>query len=118
MLSDRCHVSPVLSVLSGKSKTVYCVQMVGWNKMPLCHEIGLGHIVLDGDPAAPTERGTVRLCGFRRISTFGLGVSASPASFIAVFLQSFLCLSSLTVTVAFDVKRRSPTLFPVLLKPE
>jgi len=34
---------------------VYCGQTVGWIKMPLGMEIGLGpcHIVLDGDPAPP-----------------------------------------------------------------
>jgi len=35
--------------------------MVGWIRISLGKEIGLvpGDIVLDGDPAAPTERGTV-----------------------------------------------------------
>jgi len=39
---------------------VCCGQMVGWIKMPLGTEAGLGpgHIVLDGDPAPPTEKGT------------------------------------------------------------
>ena len=39
---------------------VYCGQTVGWTKMPLGVEVGLGpgHIVLDGDPAPPAERGT------------------------------------------------------------
>ena len=37
------------------------------------------------DPALPTERDTVRLCGIRHISTSGLGVGASRASFVAVF---------------------------------
>ena len=37
---------------------VYCGQMVAWIKMPLGTEVGLGpgDIVLDGDPAPPTER--------------------------------------------------------------
>jgi len=47
--------------------------------------LGPGDIVSDGDPAPSTVRGTVRLCGFRHISTSGLGVGASRASFIAVF---------------------------------
>jgi len=50
MLSDRCHVCPVfcLSVM-----LVYCGQMVGWIKMKLGKQVGLGpgHIMLDGDPA-------------------------------------------------------------------
>jgi len=38
---------------------VYCGQMAGWIKTPLSTEVdlGTGHIVLDGDPAA-RERGT------------------------------------------------------------
>jgi len=45
MLSDRC-----LSVTF-----VYCGQTVGWIRMPLGMEVGLGpgHVVLDGDPAPP-----------------------------------------------------------------
>jgi len=36
---------------------VYCDQTVGWMKMPLCMEVGLGpgHIVFDGDPATPKK---------------------------------------------------------------
>jgi len=39
---------------------VYCGQTLGWIKMPLGTEVCLrpGHIVLDGDPAPPMERGT------------------------------------------------------------
>jgi len=39
---------------------VYCGQTAGWIKMPLGMEVGLGQgdIVLDGDPAPPTERDT------------------------------------------------------------
>jgi len=50
----RC---PVLSCMS--VTLVYCGQTVGWIKMKLGVEVGLGpgHIVLDGDPALP-ERGT------------------------------------------------------------
>ena len=48
-----CYIAPLscLSVLSGK--LVYCGQTVGWIKMKLGTQIGLGpgHIVLDGDPA-------------------------------------------------------------------
>jgi len=51
-----CPVCPVLSVT-----LVYCGQTVGWIKMKL----GM-HIVLDGDPAAPPERGTAP--NFRPIS--------------------------------------------------
>jgi len=53
-----CYRNVVLSVLSvGRSVTlVYCGQTVGWIKMKLGMEVGLGpgHNVLDGDPA-PTK---------------------------------------------------------------
>jgi len=55
MLSDRC-----LSCLSCLSVTlVYCGQAVGWIKMKFGVEAGLGpcHIVLDGDPAPPPQKG-------------------------------------------------------------
>ena len=54
MLSDRClSVCPVLSVT-----LVYCGQTVGWIKMKLGTQVGLGYdhivyIVLDGDLALP-----------------------------------------------------------------
>jgi len=48
MLSDRC-----LSVLS--VTLMYRDETVGWIKMPLGMEVGLGpgHIVLDWDPVRP-----------------------------------------------------------------
>ena len=54
MLSDRCPVCPVLYVCLSVT-LVYCGQMVGWIKMKLAMQVGLGpgHIVLDGDPAPP-----------------------------------------------------------------
>jgi len=53
MLCDRC-----LSCLS--VTLVYCGQAVGYFKMPLATEVGLGpgDAVLDGDPAPGAERGT------------------------------------------------------------
>jgi len=58
MLWGCCPVCPV-SCLS--VTLVYCGQTIGWIKMPLGMEVGLGpgNIVLDGDIAAPMERGTV-----------------------------------------------------------
>jgi len=53
MLSDRCLSQTVcLSVT-----LVYCGQTVGWIKMKLGVQVGLGpgHIVLDGDPAPPSS---------------------------------------------------------------
>jgi len=45
--SKKGHSSPPHSLAH-----VYCGQMVGWIRMPLGMEVGLGpsHIVLDGDP--------------------------------------------------------------------
>jgi len=56
MLSDRC-----LSCLFVVSVTlVYCGQTVGRIQMKLGTQVGLGsgHIVLDGDPAPPPQKGT------------------------------------------------------------
>ena len=57
-----CYRTVVLSVcLSRLDVTlVYCGQTVGWIKMLLGREIGLGpgDIVLDGVPAPPLKRGT------------------------------------------------------------
>jgi len=38
------------------SAHIYCGETVGWIKMPLSTEVGLGpgHIVLDGDPTPPS----------------------------------------------------------------
>ena len=52
MLSDRC-----LSVLS--VTLTYCGQTVGWIKMPLVMQVGVGlgpgHVVLDRHPAPPRK---------------------------------------------------------------
>jgi len=47
----------------GDRRQAYCGQMVGLIWMPLGMEVGLGpdRIVLDGDPALPTERDTAAL---------------------------------------------------------
>jgi len=64
------------------------------------------------------EMGTVRLCGFRQISISELGV-ALVGHRISPFLQSLAPdVASVDHVVAFDIKRRSPTLLPVLPKPE
>ena len=55
--SDHCltclSVCPVLSVT-----LAHCGQTVGWIKVPLCTDVGLGpgHIALVRDPAASTEK--------------------------------------------------------------
>jgi len=55
ILLDHCRVLSCLSVTS-----VYCGQTVGWIKMKLGVQVGLGpsHIVLDGDPAPTPKRCT------------------------------------------------------------
>jgi len=55
MLRDHCPVC--LSVT-----LVYCGQTVGWIKVPLSMEVGLGpgNIVLDRDPAASAKKGQSR----------------------------------------------------------
>jgi len=67
MLSDRCPVCPFLSVMS--VTLVYCGQTVGWIKMKLGIQVGLGpgHTVLDGDPA-PSPKVARPLPNFRPIS--------------------------------------------------
>jgi len=59
MLSDRCpvYLSVCLSVLS--VTLVYCGQTVGWIKMKVGMQVGLGpdYIVLDGNPAPPSPNG-------------------------------------------------------------
>ena len=56
MLSDRC-LSVCLSVCHFclSVTLVYCGQTVGWIKIKLGMQVGLGpvHTVLDGDPAPP-----------------------------------------------------------------
>jgi len=70
MLSDRypvCLSCPVLSV-----PLVHCGQTVGWIKMKLGVQVGLGpgHIVLDGDwgPSSPSLKGAQPPPNFRPIS--------------------------------------------------
>ena len=59
MLSVRCPVCLCLSVCVLSVTLVYCGQTVGWIKMKLGTQVGLGpgHIVLDGDPAPPPPKG-------------------------------------------------------------
>ena len=53
-----CYRSVVLSVCLSVT-FVYGGQTVGWMKMKLGMQVGLGpgHIMLDGDPAPPPQRG-------------------------------------------------------------
>jgi len=53
MLPDHCPVC-----LSVCATLLYSGQMVGWIKIKFGAVVGLGHIVLDGDQAPPTERET------------------------------------------------------------
>ena len=51
------------------SVTVYCGQTVGWIRMPLGIEVGLGQGMLEGDQAPLTERGTAAPPHFRSLRT-------------------------------------------------
>jgi len=55
-----CYRSVVCSSVCMYVTFVYCGQTVGWIKMKLGMQVGLGpgHIVLDGDPAPHPQRGT------------------------------------------------------------
>jgi len=55
MLSVRCTVCPSVCL---SVTFMRCGQMVGWIKMKLGMQVGLGpgHIVLDGDPAPPPPK--------------------------------------------------------------
>jgi len=57
MLSDHC---PVCLSVCRSVTLVYCGQTIGRIKMKLGTPVGLGprHIVLDGNPAPPSQRGT------------------------------------------------------------
>jgi len=74
MLSDRC-----LSVLTVclSVTLVYCSQTVGWIKMKLGVQVGLGpgHIVVDRDAAPPPQRG--RAPNFRPISVVATWLDGS-----------------------------------------
>ena len=62
MLSDRCLSVLFVCLFVYLSVTLlYCVQMVGWIKMKLGMQVGLGsgHVVLDGDPAPPPPKGQI-----------------------------------------------------------
>ena len=72
---------------------VYCGQMVGWIKMKLGMQVGLGRslIVLDGDPAPPPPKGhspqfSAHICcsqmaGWIKIP-LGMEVGLSPGNFV------------------------------------
>jgi len=73
---------------------MYCGQTVGWIKMKLGVQVGLGHgyIVLNGDPAPPPQRGTVPTqfsahicCGQMAACVkmpFGMELGLSPGDFV------------------------------------
>jgi len=58
MLSDRCLCLSVCLFVCDRKTLVYCGQTVGWIKIPLGMEVGLGpgHIVLDGDQTPPPPK--------------------------------------------------------------
>jgi len=75
MLSERS-----LSCVSVLSVTlVYCGQTVGWLKMKLGMEVGLGpgHIVLDGDSAPSSPKGHSLLPNFPPMSVLAKRLDGS-----------------------------------------
>ena len=80
MLQDRC-----LSCLS--VTLVYCGQTVGWIRMPLGTEVGLGpgHIVLDGY-LAPPRKGAQQ-----PLTSAHFALARSPISATAELLLEFRC---------------------------
>jgi len=111
----QSRLQPNTCTVHSFSRLLYTVGRI---RIPLATEVGPGpgDILLEGDPA-PTERGTVRLCGFRHITTSGFRVRASRTSFIAFCNLLHQISRHSTVKLVFDVKRCSPTLFSVLPKP-
>jgi len=81
ILLDHC-----LSVLS--VTLVYCGQVVGWIKMPLGMEVGLGsgHIVLNGDPAPPLKKGaqhpqfSTHICCSQTAGWIKMPLASAPAT--------------------------------------
>jgi len=64
---------------------VYCGQTVGWIKMPLGTEVGLGlgHFAgLLGDAGPPTERATAALPTFRPVSIVAKRLDGSEYHFV------------------------------------
>ena len=54
---DGVAAPPERGIAPQFSVYVYCGQTAGW-KVQKQSDLGPGHIVLDGDPASPHERGT------------------------------------------------------------
>jgi len=65
-LADRCNATFDYCHEMSSVTRVSCGQTVSWIRMSLGMEVGLGpsNIVLDGDPAPPTQRGTAVLPNF------------------------------------------------------
>jgi len=81
MLSGRCDVLPVCDV----GTLVYCGQTVGWIKMKLGMQVGLGagNSVLDGGPALyPQKGGRDPLPNFRPISIVAKRLDASSCHLV------------------------------------
>jgi len=75
LLWDRCLSFPYVSLCV---TSMYRGQTVGWIDIPLGTEVGLySCTVSHGDPALPTDRGTVRLSSFHHISISDLDVGTT-----------------------------------------
>jgi len=79
---------------------VYCGQTVEWIKMPLGTEVGLGlgHIVLDGDPAPlPLPKGAQQRPTFRPM--YIVAISATAELFLFLFFVQIGSCSLAYVTI-------------------
>jgi len=73
-------MGPLSVCLSCLSVTlVYCGHTVGWVKMKLGVDVGLGpgHILVDGDPAPPPQKGGTAAPTFQPMSIVGKRLSGS-----------------------------------------
>ena len=93
MLSDRCPVCLSVCPVHLSVTLMYCGQTVGRIKMKLVVQVrlGPGHIVLDGDPALPPQRGTApqfsaHICCYQMTScikmSLGMELGLGPGDFV------------------------------------
>ena len=111
-LSDR-FVLPAVSCLS--VTLVYCGQKVGWIKVKLGMQVGLGpgHIVLDADPAPLPQRDTAP--DFRRISVMAGWIKMPLRTEVGLIPSDFVLDGEPTL---FPQKGdRAPVFGPCLLWP-
>ena len=111
-----------LSVLSVLFVTlVYCGQTVGWIKMPLCLEVGLGsgHIVIDGDPLPPKKEHSPRP-NFRPMSVVVKRLDGSRCHLVGRYAsaQATLCQMGTQLSPSKMGPQQPLLFYPYLLWPK